>query len=151
MFVINIKTSFQSHLSPKEESKVIKLIGSKCLVSCSLNDISTEALLDSGDQVSAISESWSKNNFDIPIRPISDIVGSEVIDLKAADGSEIPYFGFVELDMKLTSTDISNSIETLSVPFLVTGTDQESSVIIGLNVLEEIVTESDGNEDLKKI
>ena len=26
---------------------------------------------------------------------------SEVIDLKAANGSEIPYLGFVELDLKL--------------------------------------------------
>ena len=74
MFVNNIETSFQSYLSPKEESKVIKLIGSKCLVNCFLNDISTEAFLDSGAQVSAISESWFKSNFDIPIRPISDIV-----------------------------------------------------------------------------
>ena len=78
-------------------------------------------------------------------------MGSEVIDLKAANGSEIPYLGFVELDLKLTAKDISNSTETLKVPFLVTGTDQESSVIIGLNVLEEIMTESDGNKDLKKI
>ena len=66
MFVNNIKTSFQSHFSPNEESKVVKLIGSKCLMNCSLNDISTEALLDSGAQVSAISESWFKSNFDIP-------------------------------------------------------------------------------------
>ena len=76
---------------------------------------------------------------------------SEVIDLKAANGSEIPYLGFVELDLKLTSADISNSTETLRVPFLVTGTNQESSLIIGFNVLEEIITESDGNKDLKKI
>ena len=93
----------------------------------------------------------SKEIFDILIRPISDIVGSEVIDLKAANGSEIPYLGFVELNLKLTSADISNSTETLRVPFLVTGTDQESSVIIRFNVLEEIITESDGNKDLKKI
>ena len=35
MFVNNIKTSFQSRLSPKEGSKVLKLTGSKCLVNCS--------------------------------------------------------------------------------------------------------------------
>ena len=90
-----------------------------------------------------------KSNFDIPIIPISEIVGSEVIDLKAANGSEIPYLGFVELDLKLTSAD-SNSTETLRVPFLVTGTYQEISVVIGFNVLKEIITESDGNKDLKK-
>ena len=78
-------------------------------------------------------------------------MGSEFIDLKAANGSEIPYLEFVELDLKLTSADISNSTETLRVPFLVTSTDQESSVIIGFNVLEEITTESDRNKDLKKI
>ena len=119
-------------------------------MNCFLNDISTEALLYHDAQVSAISESSFKSNFDIPIRPISDIVGSEVIGLKAANESEIPYLGFVELDLQLTSEDISNSTETLRVPFLVTGTDQESSVIIGFNVLEEIITESDGNIDLKK-
>ena len=78
-------------------------------------------------------------------------MGSEVIDLKAANGSEIPYLGFLEFDLKLTSEDISNSTEKLRVPFLVTGTDQESSVIIGFNVLEEIITESDGTKDLRKI
>ena len=113
--------------------------------------MSTEALLGSGTQVSAISESWFKSNFDIPIRPTSGIVGSEVIDLKAVNGSEIPYLGSVELDLKLTSADTSNSTETLRVPFLVTGTDQESSVIIAFNVLEEIITESDGNKDLTEI
>ena len=70
-------------------------------MNCSLNDVSTEALLDSGAQESAISESWFKSNFDIPIRPISDIVGSEVIDLKAANGSEILYLRSVELDLNL--------------------------------------------------
>ena len=78
-------------------------------------------------------------------------MGSEVIDLKAANGSEIPYLGLVELDLhQLTSTDISSSTETLRVPFLVTGTDLESSVIIGYNVLEKIIIESDRNKDLKK-
>ena len=72
-------------------------------------------------------------------------MGSEVIDLKAANGSEIPYLGLAELDLhQLTSTDICSSTETLRVPFLVTGTDQESSVIIGYNVLEKIIIESDG-------
>ena len=124
------------------------MVQNVCLENCSSNDISKEAILASSAQVFAISESWFKSNFDIPVRPISDIVGSEFFDLKAANGSEIPYLGFVELDPKLTSTN-SNSTETLKVPFLATGTDQESSVIIGFNVLEEIVTESDGNKDLK--
>ena len=86
MFVNNIKTSFQSHLSPKEESKVVKLTGSKCLVNSSLNDISTEALLDCGAQVFAISESWFKSNFDIPIRSISDIVRNKLLILKLLMG-----------------------------------------------------------------
>ena len=79
-------------------------------------------------------------------------MGSEVNDLEAANnGTEIPYLGFIELDLKLTSTHISNSTKTLRVPFLVTGTDQESSVIIGFNLSEEIITESDENKILKKI
>ena len=79
------------------------------------------------------------------------VVRSEVIDLKAANGSEIPYLGIGELDLKLASADISNSTETLRVLFLVAGTDQESSVTIGFNVLEEIIIESYGNKDLKNI
>ena len=39
-----------------------------------LNNISTEVLLDSVAQVSAISESWFKSDFDIPVRPISDML-----------------------------------------------------------------------------
>ena len=57
-----------------------------------------------------------------------------------------PYLGFIELDLKLTSTHISNSTKTLRVPFLVTGTDQENSVIIGFNLSEDIITEITKND-----
>ena len=42
-------------LSPREQSKLIRLVGRRCLVKCFLSGISTEALWDTGAQVSLVS------------------------------------------------------------------------------------------------
>ena len=44
--------TFVSHLSPQEHAQVIRLVGRKCTVKCLLNGVETEALRDTGAQVS---------------------------------------------------------------------------------------------------
>ena len=50
--------TFVSHLSPQEHAQVIRLVGRKCTVKCLLNGVETEALWDTGAQVSIIPSNW---------------------------------------------------------------------------------------------
>jgi len=49
-----------SHLSPQEHAWVVRLLGRKCTVKFLLNGLETDALWDTGAQVSIISHSWLK-------------------------------------------------------------------------------------------
>ena len=51
---------FVSHLSPQEHARVVRLVGRKCTVKCLLNGLETDALWDTGAQVSIISPNWLK-------------------------------------------------------------------------------------------
>ena len=49
---------FVSHLSPQQHAQVVRLVGRICIVKCLLNGLETDALWDTGAQVSIISHSW---------------------------------------------------------------------------------------------
>ena len=120
----------------------MKLIGDKCLIRCSLQGTNMRALLDTGAQVSIISKSILAENFpEEEIHDVSELLGNDTaLDLKTANGSALPYSGYVVLSFSLqegTSND-------LKVPMLVTNTDIDN-VIIGYNVLEEIINSHSDN------
>ena len=60
-------------------------------------------LWDTGAQVSIISEYVVNSQFpSIQLRDIQELLGTDNnIDLRAANGTKIPYLGWVELDLKL--------------------------------------------------
>ena len=45
---------FVSHLSPQQHAQIVRLVGRKCIVTCSLKGLETDALWDTGAQVSII-------------------------------------------------------------------------------------------------
>lgn len=124
-----------------KRKQVAKLVGKKCLVWFKMNNIKTQALWDTGAQVSIMSETWkSKNLPDAKILPISDLLSDdELLDLRAANGSEIPFQGWVEVNLSLydPKTKTPGSDEIL-VPVLVSR-DIIQRPIIGFNAIEEIM------------
>ena len=50
------ESSFVNHLTPKQTSKIAKLVGKRCLISCKMNGKETDALFDTGAQVSIVSQ-----------------------------------------------------------------------------------------------
>ena len=70
---------------------------------CLLNNRPLEMLWDTGAQVSIISEYVVNSQFpSIQLRDIQELLGTDNnIDLRAANGTKIPYLGWVELDLKL--------------------------------------------------
>ena len=50
--------SYSTNVTPKEKKKVAELIDDKCLIQCRLNQRKASVLVDTGTQVSIISEDY---------------------------------------------------------------------------------------------
>ncbi len=114
-----------SHLTPGQQNAVIKLVGNRCLINCLIEDVPTEALWDTGAQVSIASREWVVKNFpDVKINPIEVLLENN-LDLKTANGSPIPYEGFIEVRFKLLNSQAEE--ETLPI---IDPTDQHKTAFI---------------------
>ena len=135
---------FVSHLTPQQQATVVGLVGNKCTVKGTINDCQIDVLWDTGAQVSIVSEAFIKRNFPgVTVKDIEELLGAK-LNLTAANGSDIPYKGWVELKFKLLS-----SSNELTVPFLVT--EEALDVpLIGFNVIEEIIKSRDSDNDLNR-
>ncbi len=80
----------------------MNLVGNRCIVKFLMNDIPTTALWDTGAQVSIISHEWVKENVGvIIIKPLEELIGCANLELKAANGTSIPYLGWIEISFRL--------------------------------------------------
>jgi len=101
-----------------------------------MNNVQTEALWDTGAQVSIVSKDWIAENLPTAeSRQMDELLNDKGLDLKAANGTEIPYEGWIEVSFKLMTSDDKHG---MSVPFLIS-TEAMDHPIIGYNVIEEIV------------
>lgn len=120
-----------------KRKKVAQLIGRKCLVCCKMNNCKTQALWDTGAQVSIMSEIWRSEYLpDSKVHPISDLLSKdEPLDLRAANGSDQ---GWIKVHLSLYDPKgkTTGSDEVL-VPVLVSH-DIMQKPIIGFNAIEEI-------------
>ena len=135
---------FPSHITPKHRASVGRLVGNKCLVHCTLNDRPVTALWDTGAQVSIMSEDFRQTELPASkIKNIHELLGiQETIKLQAANGTQIPYCGWVEIKVRLRGNDNQEVL----VPFLIT----EQNIgppIIGFNVIELFVREGTVNSE----
>ena len=79
----------------------------------------------------------------VTIRDIEHLLGTDgSTSLQAANGTNIPYCGWIEIGVRLTN---ENETET-RVPFLVTMENIEQP-IIGFNVIELMVKNTEGKQD----
>ena len=88
---------YVTHLTPRQHTTVAKLVGKRCIINCKLNELETEALWDTGAQVSVLPKRWVAEQFPgIKLRNIEELVGQGV---EAANGTDIPYSGWIELEL----------------------------------------------------
>lgn len=108
-------------------------------MNCTIQGVKTRALWDTGAQVSIIPAQWRANHLPgLNLRPLSELLGGEELSLTAANGSPIPYDGWLEVTFGLTA----GRGHVISVPVLVTRSTTEVP-IIGYNVIEEVVKGGD--------
>jgi len=102
-----------------QHSAITSLVGKQCLVTCYLQGKKTEALWDTGSQVCIIDEKWkTKHAPEVTLRNISEATEApDSLRLVAANGTNMPYSGWVELTFKLASP-VTNEKE-LNIPVLV--------------------------------
>lgn len=136
---------FCSHLSPQKHSKLVKLVGERCTIKCHLNNKETEALWDTGAQVSIVSQEFlARHTPGANIREVSELLEVN-LNLTTANGSQLPYMGWVELDFKL-----SPESSRLSVPFLVSNS-AVGIPIIGYNVIQQVLNNRSLNQGIADV
>ena len=97
-----LKTPFPSHLTPRQHSTHTKLVGRKCIVSCLVQGKKVNALWDTGAQVCVASKCWKEVNLpNDPVRDVIELLGEDDLSLQAANGTEIAYGGWIEVEFQL--------------------------------------------------
>ena len=124
---------FKTHLTFKQHAKVVGLVAKRCMVNCQFNGKRVKALWDTGSQVSVISDVFVRQNFpEIQIRNISKLLQTD-LKLTAANGSDIPYHGWAEINFQVTPHS-----PVLTVPFLVRQ-ETNDPPLIGYNTIEKSI------------
>ena len=123
--------------------KVTSLVGRQCLVECYLNGHQLQALWDTGSQVSVIDERWKEQYLpNARLRDVSEILDlPDNLTLTAANGTDMPYLGWVETTFQLGS-EIDQTKE-LIIPVLVMKGFHLSHPLIGFNVIEHILAKTE--------
>ena len=115
------------------------MVGKKCVIRCFLHKERIQALWDTGSQICAIDEVWKETHLpDVKLRDVAELVDPlDPLHIEAANGTEMPYIGWLEVSFKLTAND-----EELLIPMLVLKGNQQPCPIIGFNVIEYLVVNS---------
>lgn len=107
------------------------LIGAKYTASVLIDGHASICLLDTGSQVTTVSQSFYESNlarFDI--HPLS-----ELLEIEAANGKTVPYSGFIEVDITFPQDCFGSEI-TVSTFALVVPDIQSNALLIGTNTLD---------------
>ncbi|CAH3123908.1 unnamed protein product [Pocillopora meandrina] len=100
-------STFVSHLTPRQHATVVGLVEKRCTVKGEINGHSVGVLWDTGAQL-------SKNLSGFVVKDISELLNIK-LNLIAANSSEMPHIGWVELNFRLLPYK-----NDLKVPLLVT-------------------------------
>ena len=131
-----------------KQRQTAKLVGKRCLVRASLGGVDTTILWDTGSQVSIVGTNWKRKYLpDVEVRPVAELLEDGPLELSAANGTDIPYKGWMKIEVSLSKNAVAGMSEKpVLVPILVASSDIERP-IIGFNVIEELALTSDTNGD----
>ena len=121
----------EEQIDSKIRRKLIRLIGEKPMLKCRLGGKNEEVLWDTGSMISLVDTKWVKKQFpDKMLHSVDDFLENEVLQIQAANSSEISFEGVMLSDFCL-----QNDSKTVTVPFLVTS-QEINERILGYNVIE---------------
>ena len=94
--------AFKTHLTLKQQDKLIKLARRKCQVRCKLNGVELTALWDTSAQISLLSKKQLKEHFgDVEIQDVKLLLDDVTkFELTTVNRTPIPYCGWVKLTLR---------------------------------------------------
>ena len=111
------------------------MVGSSNECDIMIEGIECKALLDTGSCVSTLSQSFYDSHFKhIPLHPVEDI-----LKLECADGSSMPYSGYVTLEITSAGIPSDNIQECIFLVVPETDYNKTVPVLIGTNILDELL------------
>lgn len=134
----------RGHTRPKK-NYLSSLVGTSNEVNVIVGTINTISLIDTGSSVSTVSHSFYIDHFsDLPIHPIK-----ELLRIECADGQELPYEGFIEVDLTILGSRGTHSKDSKlhNCLFLVVPDSNYNStvpVLIGTNILSSFIDQLQG-------
>lgn len=109
------------------------LIGPRCAASVLLEGIPCESILDSGSQVTTISESFHRNHLShLPIQLIHAL-----LEIEGAGGQHVPYLGYIETHVTFPQTVTGQEEELAALALVVPEChfNIQTPLLIGTNLL----------------
>ena len=116
---------YATYITLREKEKAAKLIGNKCIILCKLNGVEIPALLDTGAQVSIICLQHVKKYLEGT--PVNLLDPSASLELKTANGTTLPYLGWISARCELKGN--SNGVGVIDLPMLATASNIDNPII----------------------
>lgn len=110
------------------------LIGAKCTAQVYIEGKLCSCLLDTGSQVTTISQSYHETNLsELSIIPLENL-----LEVEAANGQVVPYLGYVEMRVKFPEDFLGSIVEVSTLALVIPDTSgtAQPKVLIGTNTLD---------------
>lgn len=140
---VKTKAGIYSQSVEKKTQTTKKLVGEKCTATISISGKTCNVLLDTGSQVTTISESFYNENLsENPIQPIENL-----LEVRSANGQHVPYLGYVEVSVVFPKEFVVNEPEISSLALVIpdNGSNSDVPVLIGTNLLDVLYSEYSAN------
>ena len=145
---LELKKLYKNHtvreeqIDSKTRTKLLKLIGEKPMLKCTLDGMDAKVLWDTGSMISLVDTKWVKMYFqDKKLHSVDEFLQNEVLQIRAANSSEISFEGVL-----LFKFCLLNDSNVVTVPFLVTSQDINEP-ILGYNVIEYLILQNNGKNE----
>lgn len=147
--VKHLNAHCQTHSA--SQTRVAQPIGKQCMVSCSINGVPLQMLLDSGAQVTTVSKLQIEQALPhIKIQPLGSLFADHYLEISAANNTQVPLDGLAEIDLQIHNQH--HGRVTIRVPLL---TSRDCNYpLLGSNVIAEIFKANivqDDNVDVTEI
>lgn len=127
------------------------LIGPRCTTTVSIEGIQCESILDTGSQVTTISETFHSSYLSsLPIQPIQAL-----LEIEGAAGQNVPYIGYVEANLTFSHA-VTGAEEKLTALALIVPEchfNSKTPLLVGTNVLLRLyqrAVEQEGSKFMKR-
>ena len=115
---------------------VTRLIGPRNIARVEINGVKTRALMDSGSQVNMMTEKFLKN-VGLTLRLLTDL--GLKLGVEGSAGTNIPYLGYTEANLKLPTANNYNSDQLFLVVEQHTMFGEQVPIQVGTNFQDEIL------------